>query len=117
MPAPVAPPLLIKNGTVVNDDAMHKADVLVDGGIIQSVAPSYFPFYGLTCAMVCRAVGANLPTPPGARVLDAAGKLVMPGGIDPHTHMQLPFMGNVAVDDFFTGTQAALAGGTTMVCS
>ena len=48
-------------------------------------------------------------------MIDASGKLVMPGGIDTHTHMQLPFMGTVAVDDFYHGTRAALAGGTTMI--
>ena len=48
-------------------------------------------------------------------MVDATGKLVMPGGIDSHTHFQLPFMGTVASDDFYTGTRAALAGGTTMI--
>jgi dihydropyrimidinase len=52
--------------------------------------------------------------PAGARVIDASGAYVMPGGIDPHTHMELPFMGTVASEDFFTGTSAAAAGGTTI---
>ena len=50
-----------------------------------------------------------------SKVHDATGKLVMPGGIDTHTHMQLPFMGTFAVDDYYTGTRAALSGGTTMI--
>ena len=53
--------------------------------------------------------------PAGAKVVDAGNRLVMPGGIDPHTHMQLPFMGTVASDDFYTGTAAGLAGGTTSI--
>ena len=88
--------LLIKGGTVVNDDIQFRADVLVEGGII-------------------KAVGENLDVPAAARVIDATNKYVMPGGIDPHTHCQLPFMGTVAADDFNYGTRAALAGGTTML--
>jgi len=60
-------------------------------------------------------VGENLEAPARCEVVDAGGQYVMPGGIDPHTHMQLPFMGTVASDDFFTGTAAGLAGGTTMI--
>ena len=51
--------------------------------------------------------------PAGAAVVDARGCFVMPGGIDPHTHMQLPFMGTYAIDDFYTGTASAVSGGTT----
>lgn len=55
------------------------------------------------------------PQPPkGATIIDAKGKYVMPGGIDPHTHLDMPFMGEVSCDSFFSGHQAALAGGTTM---
>jgi dihydropyrimidinase len=64
---------------------------------------------------VIKAVGVDLEAPAGTEILDAGGQLVMPGGIDPHTHMQLPFMGTVASDDFYTGTAAGFAGGTTMI--
>ncbi|MFI4932792.1 MAG: dihydropyrimidinase, partial [Burkholderiales bacterium] len=90
--------LLIRGGTVVNADREFAADVLcVDGKIA--------------------AVGADAAAkaPAGAAKLDAGGQYLLPGGIDPHTHMQLPFMGTVAVDDFFTGTAAGLAGGTTSI--
>lgn len=88
--------MIIKGGTVVNADASQNADVFIADGKIQ-------------------AVGHDLEVPPGTQVLDASGQLVMPGGIDPHTHMQLPFMGTVASEDFFTGTAAGLAGGTTTI--
>jgi dihydropyrimidinase len=87
--------VLIKGGTVVNATGESRADVLVEGETIAQVGP-------------------NLSAP-GARVIDASGAYVIPGGIDPHTHMQLPFMGTVASEDFFTGTSAAAAGGTTTI--
>ncbi|KQQ47165.1 phenylhydantoinase [Duganella sp. Leaf126] len=87
---------LIRGGTVVNADRAFRADVLCDGDKIV-------------------AVGENLEAPASARVIDAGGQYVMPGGIDPHTHMNLPFMGTVTEDDFFTGTAAGLAGGTTTI--
>jgi dihydropyrimidinase len=73
--------LLIRGGTVVNADREFRADVLCDGGKIA-------------------AVGTNLDVPAGSATLDAGGRYVMPGGIDPHTHMQLPFMGSTAADAF-----------------
>ncbi|MBC7860058.1 MAG: dihydropyrimidinase [Burkholderiaceae bacterium] len=87
---------IIRGGTVVNADRAFRADVLCSDGRIV-------------------AVGENLEAPAGARVIDAGGQYVMPGGIDTHTHMNLPFMGTVTADDFFTGTAAGLAGGTTTI--
>ena len=88
--------LLVKGGTVVTADQTFKADVLCHDGLIKEIAP-------------------NIDTPAGAEQIDASGQYVMPGGIDPHTHMQLPFMGTVASEDFYSGTAAGLAGGTTMI--
>ncbi|HEY0275745.1 MAG TPA: dihydropyrimidinase [Paenirhodobacter sp.] len=84
---------VIKDGTVITADLSYRADVAFEDGKI-------------------RAIGPDLT---GDRVLDAAGCYVMPGGIDPHTHLEMPFMGTYSADDFDTGTRAALAGGTTMV--
>ncbi|WP_395024074.1 dihydropyrimidinase [Comamonas odontotermitis] len=91
-------PLLIRGGTVVNADREERADVLLADGKIVAVGE-----------------GAAAQAPSGTEILDASGQYVMPGGIDPHTHMQLPFMGTVTADDFFTGTAAGLAGGTTSI--
>ncbi|MBC7707534.1 MAG: dihydropyrimidinase [Rhodoferax sp.] len=88
--------IVIRGGTVVNADRAFKADVICFGDKIV-------------------AVGDNLEAPQHATVIDARGQFVMPGGIDTHTHMQLPFMGTVSADDFFTGTAAGLAGGTTTI--
>ncbi len=88
--------LLVRGGTVVNADRSFRADVLCEDRHIVEVAP-------------------NLDPPSGAEIVDAAGMLVMPGGIDPHTHMEMPFMGTVTSDDFYTGTAAGLAGGTTTI--
>ncbi|MBB2204493.1 dihydropyrimidinase [Gluconacetobacter takamatsuzukensis] len=89
--------LLVRGGTVVTADCTRRADVLCDdSGRIAAVGPA-------------------LEAPTGCAVVDAGGLLVMPGGIDPHTHMEMPFMGSVASDDFQTGTEAGVAGGTTTI--
>jgi len=87
---------LIRGGTVVNADRAFRADVLCEGDKIVAVGP-------------------GLAAPTGAEIIDAGGQYVMPGGIDPHTHMNLPFMGTVTQDDFFTGTAAGLSGGNTTI--
>jgi len=88
--------MLIRGGTIVNHDASRRADVLIEGGHIA-------------------AVGAGLAAPAGAEIIDAGGAYVLPGGIDPHTHCELAFMGSVSADDFEWATKAALSGGTTMI--
>jgi len=90
---------LISNGTVVTADGSYAADVLIDGEKIAGI-------------------GAGLAGMANAAIdetLDAKGKYVIPGGIDVHTHMKLPFGGTFAKDDFFTGTRAAAFGGTTTI--
>lgn len=88
--------LLIKNGEIVTADRRYKADVWCEGETITKIGP------GLTA-------------PAGAEVIDAAGKYVFPGFIDPHTHIYLPFMGTYAKDTYATGSRAALVGGTTTI--
>ncbi|MCS6835628.1 MAG: dihydropyrimidinase [Anaerolineae bacterium] len=85
--------ILFKGGTVINADGKHRVDVLVEGETIAQI-------------------GADL-SPDGHQVIDCAGKLVMPGGIDVHTHLDLPFGGTYSNDDFSTGHRAAAFGGTT----
>src|SRR5664279_828861 len=87
---------VIKGGTIVTAERSFKGDVYCEGGVI-------------------KAVGDVSNAPANAAVIDASGQLVMPGGIDPHTHMELPFMGTVASEDFFSGTAAGFAGGNTMI--
>ncbi|WP_041596875.1 dihydropyrimidinase [Granulicella tundricola] len=87
--------VLIQHGTVVNAGGSVKADVLIEGERIVAVA-------------------AGLD-PAGHTVVDATGLLVMPGGIDVHTHLDMPFGGTTSADDYFTGTRAAAVGGTTTV--
>lgn len=86
--------LLIKNGDIVTADSRYTADIYCQSDTIT-------------------AIGKNLTAPPDATVIDATGKLVFPGFIDPHTHIYLPFMGTYAKDTYETGTMAALCGGTT----
>lgn len=94
-------PLLIRNGRVVTADGEFTGDIHCEAETITRL-------------------GRNLEAPPGTEVIDATGKLVFPGFIDPHTHIYLPFMGTYSKDDYTTGTRAALMGGTTtifeMVC-
>ena len=85
--------LLISGGDMVTASELYKADVFVENGNISVIAPSL-------------AVGAD-------EVIDATGKYVLPGGIDPHTHLHLPFMGTETCDTFETGHAAAAFGGTT----
>lgn len=93
--------LLIKNGEIVTADGRSRADIWCEGETITTI-------------------GVNLPTPAGAEVIDATGKFIFPGFIDPHVHIYLPFMGTFAKDNYETASRAALVGGTTtlieMVC-
>ncbi|MFZ4577182.1 MAG: dihydropyrimidinase [Myxococcota bacterium] len=88
--------ILIKNGTIVTASEHFVGDVYSKDGVI-------------------RAVGKALQAPMGSEVIDASGQFVFPGGVDPHVHMELPFMGGVSSDDFYTGTAAGVAGGTTTI--
>jgi dihydropyrimidinase len=94
---------LIKNGTVVSPTGASPADVLIDGErIVALLEPGGTAF------------GADLEQTADL-VIDAAGKYVVPGGVDAHTHMELPFGGTHASDTFETGTRAAAWGGTTTI--
>ena len=86
--------LLVKNGEIVTSDSRFHGDLWIEDETITRI-------------------GANLDAPPGAEVLDASGKFVFPGFIDPHVHIYLPFMATFAKDTHETGSIAALIGGTT----
>jgi dihydropyrimidinase len=94
---------LVKNGTVVNATGIAAADVLIDGEKIAAVLAPGSTLLGFD-------IEASVDT-----VIDAAGKYVIPGGIDAHTHMEMPFGGTFASDTFETGTRAAAWGGTTTI--
>jgi dihydropyrimidinase len=90
------PTVLIQNGTVVNADSTTRADVLIDGAVIKEIR-------------------AGIPATAADKVVDATGLLLLPGGIDAHTHLDMPFGGTNSADDFLTGTRAAAIGGTTTI--
>src|SRR6185436_17524865 len=84
---------LVKNGTIVTASDRYDADIYIDKGVVTLIGQ-----------------GLNIPAD---TVVDASGQLVMPGGIDVHTHLDMPFGGTTSSDDFETGTIAAAHGGTT----
>jgi dihydropyrimidinase len=86
---------VIKNGTLITASETFEADILIEGEKISLI-------------------GKGLQ-PPDAEIIDATGKLILPGGIDPHTHFDLPMFGTVSSDDHYTGHKAAAFGGTTTV--
>ena len=86
--------LLIKNGEIVTADSRYIADIFCEGETITRI-------------------DHEIKAPKGAEVIDAKGKFVFPGFIDPHVHIYLPFMGTFSKDDYITGSEAALVGGTT----
>lgn len=88
--------IIIKNGTVVTEKEMFKADIAVNDGKIAAIA-------------------SDLSGIESKSVVDASGKLVLPGAIDAHTHLAMPFGGTISADDYFAGTRAAACGGTTTV--
>lgn len=90
--------ILIKNGTLVNADFTQKADIIISNSKIQKIAP-------------------HIERPPSTgrvREIDATGKYIMPGGIDPHVHLELCFMGQYS-ESPESGTRCAIAGGTTLL--
>jgi len=87
--------ILIQNGRIITADSDQVADIFIEGEKIKTI-------------------GKNLSMQ-ADETIDASGKLVFPGGIDPHVHLDMPFMGTYSSDNYETGTRAALFGGTTMV--
>ena len=87
-------------------------DTLITGGTVVTATDTYPADVAISAGKII-AIGKDLPRENTRRVLDASGKYVMPGGIDVHTHLDMPFGGTTSADDFETGTRAALFGGTT----
>src|SRR5438045_1865449 len=87
--------VLIQNGRIITADSDQVADLFIEGQTI-------------------KAIGKDLAIN-AAQTIDASGMLVFPGGIDPHVHLDMPFMGTFSSDSYETGTRAALFGGTTTV--
>lgn len=87
-------PLLIESGEILTADSRYRADIYIEDETITRI-------------------GKNLEVPPGTEVVDASGQYVLPGFIDPHVHVYLPFMGTFSKDTHTTASQAALVGGTT----
>jgi dihydropyrimidinase len=87
---------IIKNGEIITAADRYHADIRVEGGVITAIAK-------------------GLPIADGDEVIDARGRWVIPGGVDVHTHLDMPFMGTMSADDFYTGTRAAAHGGTTSI--
>src|SRR5580698_2276573 len=88
--------VLIQHGTIVNADSSVNADILIDNGVIKEIR-------------------RGIPTTSAQTIVDATGLLLLPGGIDAHTHLDMPFGGTNSADDFETGTRAAAIGGTTTI--
>ena len=82
----------------MNHDSTQQGDVYIEDGTIRYVGN-----------------GSDFVVPGGSRIIDACGKYLIPGGIDPHTHFELEFGGTVSVDDFYKGTKAAVCGATTTI--
>jgi dihydropyrimidinase len=101
---------LIKNGTVLTSEGRQPADVIVDGERITAIVARPGEGAGLGDQAAAALVGISADV-----TIDATGKWVIPGAIDPHTHMELPFGGTYAKDTFETGSRAAAFGGTTTI--
>src|SRR5215204_4314747 len=87
--------VLIRNGRIITADADYVADIFIEGEVVHTI-------------------GKNISVK-ADKEIDATDKLVFPGGIDPHVHLDMPFMGTFSSDNYESGTRAALYGGTTMV--